>query len=64
MKMENLLFGIILLLIGVIGLIDSISSRLKNNEDHSGSNMKYLMGSIGLFMIGLLLIIKGIISLF
>jgi hypothetical protein len=55
---ENILIGIVLVIIGSLGFIDGISSRLRKKDDFSGSNMQYLSGSSGLFLIGIYLIIK------
>ena len=64
MQIENLLIGIILLLIGIFGIIDSTSSPLKKSNDTFGGNTKYLFGSIGVLAVGLYLIFKEIAFLF
>jgi len=62
MNLENLLIGIILSLVGIMGLIDGISRRRKNKSDTFGFNIQYLFAGLGLLTIGLYMIIKELIS--
>jgi hypothetical protein len=64
MRIENILIGILLLLIGIIGAYYGISSRLKMKDDVIGSTLKLIFGSIGLLTIGLFLIIKELVKIF
>lgn len=56
--MGNLLLGILLVVIGILGLRDAILTRKKLKEDPFGSSYKYVFGSAGLIMVGIFLLIK------
>jgi len=64
MQIENLLVGIVLILIGLFGIIDFRATRLKRKEDLYGSNTQLIFGSIGVIGCGLYLTIKEMITLF
>ena len=61
MKTENLLIGSILVIIGIIGLIDSVPRKKREGNSYSG---KYLFASIGLLVIGVYLVSKELVALF
>lgn len=61
MKTENLLIGSTLVIIGIIGLIDSLPRNKKVGNSFNG---QYLFGSIGLLAIGVYLVFKELVALF
>jgi len=61
MKTENLLIGSILVIIGIIGLIDSVPRNKRERNSYSG---KYLIASICLLAIGVYLVFKELVTLY
>ena len=64
MDIGNLILGLIVFLIGILGLGKSITSKIKNEDDSFGQNLKFTLSSIMLLIIALSLILREINKLF
>jgi uncharacterized membrane protein YiaA len=65
MNFELILYGLIALLIGLIGIIIESRKSLKDkkNEGWSYTRSKLVVSSWGLFIVGILMIIAGLFNL-
>ena len=58
--MINILIGFCLMLLGVLILIPNIRDRINGRKDKYGAYMKIIIGAMGLFFIGLIMLLREI----